>query len=148
MSTHYVRTLARHRRRIVPAALVLAFAVAAAIVLAQPFDTKTTYHPLVGARVGKGEDFDAESAANGGWAITRSYEITLPLQEKPVSPTGSVDVVSYKTPQTNLATYVTTMRPTDLLAWHHEPEGSSDGFTPETYRAQFVKEYATAHQAN
>lgn len=113
------------------------------------------YKLRVGARV-KGEGsspsvlataFREESAANGGWDITRSYHGTLPMAEQPITPAGGVDVISYKTPQTHLAAFVRTMREQDLIAWHHEPEGESDGFTPESYRAAFVREYATAHQS-
>ncbi len=91
--------------------------------------------------------FRNASAAKGPWDITRAFYGTLPTSEQPITPKGGVDVVSYKTPQKNLAAYVATMRKQDLITWHHEPEGPKDGFTPAGYRNAFVKEYAAAHQA-
>lgn len=92
--------------------------------------------------------FQRGSALAGPWDITRTFHRTLPTRERAITPDGVVEIASYKTPQRNVASYVKSMRPQDMLAWWHEPEGSRDGWEPGAYRAQFVKEYNTAHAAN
>lgn len=124
----------------------------------QPAGAADRSHLLIGGRAkfpgtGGGTDrlaaaFERGSQLAGPWEITRTFHRTLPEVEHPITPDGVVEIASYKTPQSNLASFVKSMRPQDLIAWWHEPEGPRDGWAPADYRTQFVQEYKTAHEAN
>lgn len=111
-------------------------------------------HMLVGGRSrttrGGGHDalaqqFKSGSQVAGPWEVTRTFHNRLPRTEQPITPDGVVEITSYKQQQSNLASFVKSMRPQDLIAWWHEPEG--DNISPGWYRENFVKEYRTAHAA-
>lgn len=99
-------------------------------------------------REGLAKAFQKGSQLAGPWDITRTFHRTLPVRERPITPDGVVEITSYKTTQRHLASFVKSMRPQDMIAWWHEPEGPRDGWPPGAYRSHFVKEYKAAHAAN
>ena len=104
--------------------------------------------PLVGARV---NDISWSRANNeiGSLKVTRLFYGTLPPTfSREGIPSGVTLIVSYKTQNTNVASYMASI-PSDQavqVAYHHEPEGDyADG---STFVSQFNAQEQIAHLAN
>lgn len=103
---------------------------------------------LVGARV---NDISWSQATNeiGSLKVTRLFYDTLPTTfSREGIPLGVTLIVSYKTQNTNVASYVSSIPSNQAvqLVYHHEPEG--DYTSGSTFVSQFNAQEQIAHQAN
>lgn len=83
---------------------------------------------LIGARAKEAtgtlaQAFNGADATLGPLKVTRCFEGALPSAHVPITPDGVQEIVSYKSSTAaNAASFVASMRPGSLLAFHHEPE--------------------------
>jgi hypothetical protein len=132
--------------------LIAAIAVFAA--LAAPFPSPRPHPPsgvgplLVGARTNDISWSQATSEV-GALKVTRLFYGTLPTKfTRQGIPEGVELIVSYKTQNTNVASYLASIPHGEAvqLAYHHESEGDyADG---STFVSQFNAQEQIAHQAN
>lgn len=74
----------------------------------------------------------------GPLRVTRCFKGALPTKYVPITPSGVVEIVSYKSSTaTNVASFAASMRPGTMVAYHHEPEGPGEYDTG----AQFVNAF-------
>ena len=84
----------------------------------------------------------------GPLQVTRAFEGRLPARHTPVTPDGVVEIVSYKSSTAaDMASFVASMRPGTLLAFHHEPEGPGEYDNGAQFVAAFDVEAAKAKAA-
>lgn len=92
--------------------------------------------------------FQHAEAVLGPLQITRAFEGALPARHVPVTPDGVVEVVSYKSATAaNVRSFVESMRPGTLLAFHHEPEGPNEYDSGAQFVQAFNAEAAKVHDA-
>lgn len=101
-----------------------------------------------GATVDLRAAFDRAATDLGPLQVTRVFTGALPAKHVPITPDGVVEIVSYKSAtDAAMGSFVASMRPGTLLAFHHEPEGPTDYPDGGAFLTAFAAEHARAHKA-
>ena len=86
----------------------------------------------------------------GPIGATRVFETDLPATWEPMCPDlpDMQEIISYKSATAaNVASYVASMRPGDLLCFHHEPEGPNDYADGAAFVAAWNEQHAMVEAA-